>query len=87
MFCCSCRGVFKRSAAKIAAGLLEKGFGEDKVAVVINAAAPIRGNFIVTLTTGDQTTTVVELLALKRPFTALRELDLESVVSDIAKYL
>jgi len=79
--------VFKRSATKIVAGLQEKGYGEDKVSVTINGTAPRRGNFIVTLAVGKsgKSNTIVELLALKRPFTALRELDIDSVVTDITK--
>jgi hypothetical protein len=43
----------------------------------------------VTLTGGksEGPKTIVELLALKRPFTALRELNFDSVVADITKAL
>lgn len=67
------RGVFKRSAAKIAAGL-------DKEAYTVETSTK-KGSFIVHLDSIDEP--VVELVGLVRPFTKLRQLDLDEVVEKI----
>ena len=74
-FVCIYRGVFKRSAAKIVAGL-----DKDIFSVEI---AKKKGSFVVKLDVVDKP--IIELVGLVRPFTKLRELDLDKVVDKIKK--
>ena len=48
--------------------------------MVINGEKPGKGNFVVRVEGGA---TVVELVALKRPFPALKALDIDKVVEDV----
>ena len=65
--------MFKRSAAKIAAGL-------DSEAYAVETSKK-KGSFIVHLDVLNEP--VVELVGLVRPFTKLRQLDLDEVVKKI----
>ena len=67
------RGVFKRSAAKIVAGL-------DKDAYTVEISKK-KGSFVVHL--DDIAEPIVGLTGLTRPFTKLRQLDLDAVVEQI----
>ncbi len=69
------RGVFKTRAGKVEKALKEAGF-----TVTINATKPRKGSFVITR--GDDEK-VVELLDLPRPFTKLRNLDMDEVVKNI----
>jgi len=51
--------------------------------VSINAEKPGRGNFIVRIAGQDKP--VVELLAMKRPFPPLKELDMDDVCDKVLK--
>lgn len=68
--------MFKRSATKIAAGL-----GKEAYTVETSKR---KGAFVVYLDKVDEP--IVELLDLTRPFTKLRQLDIEEVVKDIKKH-
>ena len=70
------RGVFKRSAAKIEAGLKDLGFKFQ-----VNTDKPRKGAFVVTMEGVDEP--IVELLNLARPFKKLRELDIDEVIETI----
>lgn len=67
--------MFKRSAAKIVAGL-------DKDAYTVEISKR-KGSFVVHL--DDIEEPVVDLTGLTRPFTKLRQLDLDAVVEEIKK--
>lgn len=75
-------GVFKRSAAKIEAFLTSQG---SDVRVEINKEKPGRGNFVVRVEGKEEP--VCELLGLKRPFKALRELDMDEVGQSVVDAL
>jgi hypothetical protein len=49
--------------------------------VSINAEKPRKGSFVITVNGNEKP--IVELLDLPRPFTKLRNLDLEATVTDI----
>jgi hypothetical protein len=55
----------------------------NKASVVINPTQPGKGNFVVRVN-GE---TVVELLALKRPFASLKALDMDDVSEKVLKAL
>jgi hypothetical protein len=74
----SFRGVFKTRAGKVEKALKEAGF-----TVTINATKPRKGSFVITRGEGEEAEKVVELLDLPRPFTKLRNLDMEEVVKQI----
>lgn len=76
------RGVFKRSVAKICESLASVDVAKD-IKPVLNESKPRKGSFVVTVN-GD---VVFELLELKRPFKALRDTDMSSVVDDIVAAL
>jgi len=68
--------VFKNRAEKVAAVLKKAG-----LPVVINAEKPRKGAFVVTV--GGKK--VIELLDMPRPFTKLKSMDVEAVVSAAIK--
>jgi hypothetical protein len=71
--------VFKRRAAEV-----EKLFAGTGHRVVVNASKPRKGAFVVRIGSdedGSDAKACIELLALPRPFTKLRELDLEEALS------
>jgi hypothetical protein len=70
---CIIRGVFKRQAAKIAAGL-------EKEAYAVEVSKK-KGAFVVRLDIANEP--IIELMGLVRPFTKLRELDIDDVVAKI----
>ena len=72
--------MFKRSAVKIIDGL-KLSFG-DRVSVSINTEKPRRGSFVVSVNGKDPS---LSLLAMARPFTALRNLDFEEAIAKISK--
>ena len=72
------RGVFKRQAAVVDKALTGAGW-----TVVINKEKPRKGAFVVTVDGEDKP--AIELLALARPFTKLREFDLDAAVAEILK--
>ncbi len=51
----------------------------------INEEKPGKGNFVVRVSGKDEP--IVELLAMKRPFPALKQLDMDNVCVDISKAL
>jgi hypothetical protein len=55
----------------------------NKASVAINPTKPGKGNFVVRVN-GE---TVVELLALKRPFSSLKALDMDDVSQTVLKAL
>lgn len=69
--------MFKTKANKIKEGLA----AADITAVAINTDKPRRGAFVVSVNGIDKP--IVEMLGLTRPFTKLRELDLDDVVQNI----
>jgi hypothetical protein len=75
-FLCNRRSVFKTRAAKIEKALKEKGY-----TITINPTKPRKGCFVIKKEGKEKP--VVELLSLPRPFTKLRELDLEEVIDKI----
>ena len=56
---------------------------KGKASVKINEEKPGKGNFVVRVSGRDAP--VVELLALKRPFPALKQLDMDQVCQDVWK--
>lgn len=72
---CKSWNAFKSRAAKI-----QKGVG-GKAKVEINKEKPGKGNFIVTISGVD--TPIVDLKAMKRPFPALKNLDMDEVVKKV----
>ena len=74
--------MFKRSAAKIEAYLTSQG---SNARVEINKEKPGRGNFVVRVEGKEEP--VCELLGLKRPFKALRELDMDEVGQSVVDAL
>ena len=73
------RGVFKRTAANIVSKL-SVALNQD-VTAVYNVSTPRRGAFVLKVANVDAP--IVELLSLKRPFTDLRNLDVDNVVKKI----
>ena len=53
----------------------------NKAAVEINKEKPGKGNFIVSIAGVDDP--IVELTEMKRPFKALKELDMEDVIEKV----
>lgn len=70
------RGVFKRQAA-----VVEKALSAAGWSVSINKDKPRKGAFVITVE--GEAKPAVELLGLARPFTKLREFDLDSAVAKI----
>lgn len=76
---CKSWGAFKTRAGKIVKAVGERAF------VQINKEKPGKGNFIVTVDGIDEP--IVSLLGLKRPFPALKALDMDEINSKILKAL
>ena len=74
--------MFKRTAVNIVSKLNASLPGKEIVAVY-NETAPRRGAFVLKLENND--IPILEMLALKRPFTDLRNLDIDEVVQKIVK--
>lgn len=72
---CKSWGAFKSRSAKI-----QKGVG-SKAKVLINKDKPGKGNFIVKVSGVDEP--IVELKAMKRPFPALKQLDMDEIVEKV----
>ena len=78
MICLVCfRGVFRTKAGKIEKACKDAGFS-----VTINATKPRKGAFVVTIE-GQEDSPIVNLLDMPRPFTKLRNLDLDQVIADL----
>lgn len=69
--------MFKTKAKKITEGLA----AADIIRVAINEDKPRRGAFVISVAGRNEP--IVELLGLTRPFTKLRELDLDETVQNI----
>ena len=69
--------MFKTKAKKITEGLA----AADIIRVAINEDKPRRGAFVISVAGRNEP--IVELLGLARPFTKLRELDLDETVQNI----
>jgi hypothetical protein len=72
------RSVFKRQAAVVEKALVAAGW-----TVSINKDKPRKGAFVVTV--DGEAKPSIELLGLPRPFTKLREYDLDAAVALILK--
>eukprot|EP00565_Helicotheca_tamesis_P005061 CAMPEP_0185723578 /NCGR_PEP_ID=MMETSP1171-20130828/375_1 /TAXON_ID=374046 /ORGANISM="Helicotheca tamensis, Strain CCMP826" /LENGTH=140 /DNA_ID=CAMNT_0028391305 /DNA_START=227 /DNA_END=649 /DNA_ORIENTATION=- len=72
------------AAFKTRANKIQKAVGK-KASVVINAEKPGRGNFVVRVSGRDEP--IIELLAMKRPFPALKALDMDEVSSNVIEAL
>ena len=72
---CKSWGAFKTRANKIV-----KGVG-GRAKVVVNAEKPEKGNFVVRVEGVEKP--IVELIGMKRPFPALKSLDMEEVVENV----
>ena len=70
------RGVFRTKASKLEKALVDAGFR-----VTINESKPRKGTFAVKLDGIEDP--VVELLAMPRPFSKLRELDIDDLAQSI----
>lgn len=57
----------------------------DKAKVEINVTKPGKGNFVVKVSGYEKP--IVELLGMKRPFPALKGLDMEVVTAQVLKAL
>ena len=57
-----------------------KGVG-GRAKVVVNAEKPEKGNFVVRVEGVEKP--IVELIGMKRPFPALKSLDMEEVVENV----
>lgn len=57
-----------------------KGLGGQAI-VKVNEEKPGKGNFVVTVQGHEKP--IIELLGMKRPFPALKKLDMEEVVENI----
>ena len=68
------RNAFKTRALKIKSALSETN-------VLINETKPRKGSFVITIE--GESTPVIELLNLNRPFTKLKELNIEEVIERI----
>ncbi len=73
-FHCNHRGAFKTRALKIKNAL-------EGVNVVINEEKPRKGSFVITVE--GESTPIIELLNLTRPFNKLKELDIEEIIRTI----
>ena len=74
--------VFKTRAGKIQKYLAANG---SNARVEINKEKPGRGNFVVRIEGKDEP--ILELLAMKRPFAALKELDMDDIGKSIMEAL
>ena len=64
-----------------------KGVG-SKAKVVVNPEKPGKGNFVILVVNGEGVEkSIVELRGMKRPFPALKSLDMEDVVNKILALL
>jgi hypothetical protein len=80
------RGIFKTKASKVEKAF--KSFSDSfDISVSINKDKPQKGSFIVNVSELEETTSVIELLELTRPFKKLRELDVEAVIKDFVSNL
>lgn len=69
--------MFKTRAAKVSKALTDAGF-----TVTVNGDKPRKGAFVVKQLGQPP---LIELLNMKRPFTALRELDLDAALASLTK--
>ena len=76
---CKSWGAFKTRANKVLNGIGSKG------KVVINATKPGKGNFVIHVEGVEEA--VVELIGLKRPFPALKNLDMDEVIEKVVALL
>lgn len=76
------RGAFKTRAAKIEKALKASGVGVD---VKINEEKPRKGAFVVSIVGEDKPR--IELLDLPRPFTKLKNLDLDKEIATVIEAL
>lgn len=74
--------VFKTRAGKIQKYLAENG---SNARVEINKEKPGKGNFVVRIEGRDEP--ILELLGMKRPFSTLKELDMDDIGKDIIEAL
>lgn len=74
--------MFKTRAGKIAKFLAEQGCDAE---VEINKEKPGRGNFVVRVEGREEP--VLELLAMKRPFAALKALDMDDIGAQVIEAL
>ena len=74
--------VFKTRANRIAKYLAEQG---SDATVEINKEKPGRGNFVVRVEGKDEP--VLELLGMKRPFKALKDLEMEDIGAQVVEAL
>ena len=74
---CKSWGAFRTRSTKI-----QKGVG-SKATVEINKEKPGKGNFVVKVEGVEEP--IVELLSMKRPFPALKALDMDEVIEKILK--
>eukprot|EP00542_Grammatophora_oceanica_P013865 CAMPEP_0194029330 /NCGR_PEP_ID=MMETSP0009_2-20130614/3081_1 /TAXON_ID=210454 /ORGANISM="Grammatophora oceanica, Strain CCMP 410" /LENGTH=142 /DNA_ID=CAMNT_0038668961 /DNA_START=154 /DNA_END=582 /DNA_ORIENTATION=+ len=70
--------------SKLGASKISKAIG-SKATVEINKEKPGRGNFVVRVSGTEEP--VVELLGMKRPFPALKALDMDEVSENVLKAL
>jgi hypothetical protein len=82
MITCLSPEVFKTRAGKIQQYLAENG---SNARVEINKEKPGRGNFVVRIEGRDEP--ILELLGMKRPFSALKELDMAYIGKNIIEAL
>ncbi len=68
------RGAFKTRALKIKNAL-------EDANVVVNEEKPRKGSFVITIE--GESTPIIELLNLTRPFTKLKELDIDEIIRTI----
>ena len=73
------RNAFKTRAVKIEKSLKDAGY-----IVSMNKEKPRKGCFVITQV--GKETPFVELLALPRPFTKLKNLDVDKLISEIISY-
>jgi hypothetical protein len=64
------------------AGMIEQACKDAGFTVTINAVKPRKGAFVITIE-GQGKGPLVNLLDLPRPFTKLRNLDMDQVIADI----
>lgn len=75
---CKQWSVFKTRAGKIQKYLAQHGAAVD---VVINKEKPSKGNFVVRLEGKEEP--ILELLGMKRPFAALKALDMDDIGKEV----
>lgn len=75
---CKQWSVFKTRAGKIQKYLVQHGAAVD---VVINKEKPGKGNFVVRLEGKEEP--ILELLGMKRPFAALKALDMDDIGKEV----